>query len=179
MSSLQAEFHEQHKRFHARIARKAAMVPLPVVRTYTIPNTPYGIPKVSKVDPMVKRVASFNVEPQWWHCMWFADLIAIREPRPPGPPTIDMIQRAVARHFNVTRHDMLSERRTADIVLPRQIAMYLCKALTLRSMPEVGRRFGGRDHTTVLHAIRKITARCVWDTEFVDEIAAIKSKVFA
>ena len=69
---------------------------------------------------------------------------------------IEDIQRAVARHYNVSRADMLSSRRTANVVRPRQIAMYLAKTLTLRSLPEIGRRFGGRDHTTVLHAVRKI-----------------------
>ena len=69
---------------------------------------------------------------------------------------IEDIQRIVARHYNVSRSDLLSSRRTANVVRPRQIAMYLAKTLTLRSLPEIGRRFGGRDHTTVLHAVRKI-----------------------
>ena len=66
------------------------------------------------------------------------------------------IQRVVAEHFNVTVADILSARRTANVVRPRQIAMYLTKVLTLRSLPEIGRRFGGRDHTTVLHAVHKL-----------------------
>ena len=80
----------------------------------------------------------------------------------PGPPAepkrvkIEDIQRIVARQYNVSRADLLSSRRTANVVRPRQIAMYLAKTLTLRSLPEIGRRFGGRDHTTVLHAVRKI-----------------------
>ncbi|MGH6763274.1 MAG: chromosomal replication initiator protein DnaA [Phyllobacterium sp.] len=69
---------------------------------------------------------------------------------------IEEIQRIVARHYNVSKQDLLSNRRTRTIVKPRQIAMYLAKILTLRSLPEIGRRFGGRDHTTVLHAVRKI-----------------------
>lgn len=69
---------------------------------------------------------------------------------------IEDIQRAVARHYNVSRADMLSSRRTMDIVKPRQVAMYLARALTDRSFPEIGWYFGGRDHTTVLHAVNKI-----------------------
>ncbi|MCB8829719.1 chromosomal replication initiator protein DnaA, partial [Escherichia coli] len=69
---------------------------------------------------------------------------------------IEEIQRIVARHYNVSKQDLLSNRRTRTIVKPRQIAMYLAKMLTPRSLPEIGRRFGGRDHTTVLHAVRKI-----------------------
>lgn len=69
---------------------------------------------------------------------------------------IEDIQKLVAIRYNVTRDDILSERRSASIVAPRQIAMYLSRTLTFRSMPEIGRLFGGRDHTTVLHAVRKI-----------------------
>ena len=69
---------------------------------------------------------------------------------------IEDIQRVVARHYNVSKTELLSNRRTRTIVKPRQIAMYLAKVMTPRSLPEIGRRFGGRDHTTVLHAVRKI-----------------------
>lgn len=73
-------------------------------------------------------------------------------------PSIAVIQKVVARHFRVSVVDMQSQRRTAEVVLPRQVAMCLSKRLTLRSLPEIGRRFGGRDHTTVLHAVRKYDA---------------------
>ena len=70
--------------------------------------------------------------------------------------TIDEIQRRVAEYFNVKMGDMLSARRARSVARPRQIAMYLSKHLTSRSLPEIGRKFGGRDHTTVIHAVRKI-----------------------
>lgn len=75
-----------------------------------------------------------------------------------GSPMLlpDRIRNHVGRHFDVPKVDMLSIRRTARVVLPRQIAMYLCKLLTSLSLPHIGRKFGGRDHTTVLHAVRKI-----------------------
>ncbi len=69
---------------------------------------------------------------------------------------IDDIQRVVAAKFNVSRLDILSARRTHNVVLPRQVAMYLARTLTTRSLPEIGRRFGGRDHSTAHHAIHKI-----------------------
>lgn len=81
------------------------------------------------------------------------DLIRPQEPK---RIKIEDIQRVVARQYNLSRSDLLSARRTANVVRPRQVAMYLCKVLTLRSLPEIGRRFGGRDHTTVLHAVSKI-----------------------
>ena len=70
--------------------------------------------------------------------------------------TIDEIQRRVAEYFNVRIGDMLSARRARTVARPRQIAMYLSKQLTTRSLPEIGRKFGGRDHTTVIHAVKKI-----------------------
>ncbi len=81
------------------------------------------------------------------------DLVRAREPK---TVRIEDIQRIVASHFNVSRADLVSSRRARAIVRPRQIAMYLAKKLTPRSLPEIGRRFGNRDHTTVLHAIRKV-----------------------
>ncbi|WP_081696256.1 chromosomal replication initiator protein DnaA [Candidatus Micropelagos thuwalensis] len=70
--------------------------------------------------------------------------------------SIDQIQRKVADYYNVRMGDMLSARRSRAVARPRQIAMYLSKQLTTRSLPEIGRKFGGRDHTTVIHAVRKV-----------------------
>jgi chromosomal replication initiator protein len=90
---------------------------------------------------------------------------------------IEEIQRIVARHYNVSRSDLLSSRRTANVVRPRQIAMYLAKTLTLRSLPEIGRRFGGRDHTTVLHAVRKIESLIGLDNTLAAEIEILKGQL--
>lgn len=99
------------------------------------------------------------------------DLLRAREPR---KVKIEDIQRVVSKHFNVTKADLLSARRTRTVVRPRQIAMYLAKALTPRSLPEIGRRFGNRDHTTVLHAVRKIEEMAAADRGFADEIEMLK-----
>lgn len=95
-------------------------------------------------------------------------------PQDPKRVKIEDIQRIVARQYNVSRSDLLSSRRTANVVRPRQIAMYLAKTLTLRSLPEIGRRFGGRDHTTVLHAVRKIENLVGNDKTLAEEIEALK-----
>ncbi len=103
--------------------------------------------------------------------------LAIRDlirPQEPKRIKIEDIQRAVARHYNVSRADMLSSRRTANVVRPRQVAMYLAKTLTLRSLPEIGRRFGGRDHTTVLHAVRKIETLANMDRTLAEELDILK-----
>lgn len=87
---------------------------------------------------------------------------------------IEDIQRVVSRHFNVSRQELVSNRRTRVIVKPRQIAMYLAKTMTPRSFPEIGRRFGGRDHTTVLHAVRKIEGLMDNDTKLSHEVELLK-----
>jgi chromosomal replication initiator protein len=99
------------------------------------------------------------------------DLVRTHEPR---RVKIEDIQKLVANHYSVTRADILSSRRTAAVVKPRQIAMYLAKTLTLRSLPEIGRRFGGRDHTTVLHAVRKIEGLSHADRTLNDELELLK-----
>ena len=99
------------------------------------------------------------------------DLIRPQEPK---RVKIEDIQRVVARQYNVSRSDLLSSRRTANVVRPRQVAMYLSKTLTLRSLPEIGRRFGGRDHTTVLHAVRKIEGLVGKDPVLADEVELLK-----
>jgi chromosomal replication initiator protein len=90
---------------------------------------------------------------------------------------IEDIQRIVSRHYNVSRGDLLSARRTANVVRPRQVAMYLAKTMTLRSLPEIGRRFGGRDHTTVLHAVRKIEHLIGSDQTLADEVETLKRQL--
>ena len=102
------------------------------------------------------------------------DLIRPQEPK---RVKIEDIQRIVARQYNVSRADLLSSRRTANVVRPRQVAMYLAKTLTLRSLPEIGRRFGGRDHTTVLHAVRKIEGLVSNDAMLADEIEILKRQL--
>jgi chromosomal replication initiator protein len=102
------------------------------------------------------------------------DLIRPQEPK---RIKIEEIQRIVARQYNVSRADLLSSRRTANVVRPRQVAMYLAKLLTLRSLPEIGRRFGGRDHTTVLHAVRKIENLVNTDSSLAEEIEILKRQL--
>ena len=99
------------------------------------------------------------------------DLIRTHEPK---RVKIEDIQKLVASHYSVSRADILSSRRTAAVVKPRQVAMFLAKVLTPRSLPEIGRRFGGRDHTTVLHAVRKIEALVQNNPALRDELELLK-----
>ena len=84
--------------------------------------------------------------------------------------TIDQIQKKVAEHFNVKISDMHSARRSRTVARPRQVAMFLAKNLTTRSLPEIGRKFGGRDHTTVIHAIKKVKELVKNDSSLSEDI---------
>ena len=89
--------------------------------------------------------------------------------------TVDKIQNTVSNFFNISLSDMLSQRRSRPLARPRQIAMYLAKKLTTRSLPEIGRRFANRDHTTVIHAVKTITRLEEQDDEMKKNINQIKS----
>ena len=88
--------------------------------------------------------------------------------------TIEEIQKRVAEHFNVRIADMHSARRARAVARPRQVAMYLAKQLTSRSLPEIGRKFGGRDHTTVMHAVRKIEELKTTDSSFAEDVDLLR-----
>lgn len=88
--------------------------------------------------------------------------------------TIDEIQKRVAEHFQLRVSDMHSARRSRSIARPRQIAMFLSKQLTSRSLPEIGRKFGGRDHTTVIHAVKKINQLMSSDTAFAEDVELLR-----
>lgn len=94
-------------------------------------------------------------------------------------PTVRLILRECSREYRVGVNDIRSARRTADIVLPRQVAAYLLKTLTLRSFPDIGRRLGGRDHTTILHAYRKIETLIRHDQKLAERVEAIAARVLA
>lgn len=88
--------------------------------------------------------------------------------------TIEEIQKRVAEHFSIRMADMHSARRARAVARPRQVAMYLCKQLTPRSLPEIGRKFGGRDHTTVMHAVRKIEELRASDPNLSEDIELLR-----
>ena len=93
--------------------------------------------------------------------------------------TIEEIQKKVAEHFNIRLSDMSSPRRARAVARPRQIAMYLAKQLTSRSLPEIGRTFGGRDHTTVMHAVSRIESLKLEDTLIADDLELLKRNLEA
>ena len=93
--------------------------------------------------------------------------------------TVDRIQRAVCEAFSISLTDMSSKRRARAVARPRQVAMYLSKKLTKRSLPDIGRRFGGRDHTTVMHAVKRITELRADDPSFDAQVRAVEDALKA
>jgi chromosomal replication initiation ATPase DnaA len=103
-------------------------------------------------------------------------LIAARNAFENAQMSINRIQRVVCNRFAVTQADLISCRRTKNLVIPRQVAMYLAKKLTLKSLPEIGRRFGDRDHTTVLYSVRKMAEQMIRDDalrQIVEDLSSI------
>lgn len=88
--------------------------------------------------------------------------------------SIEEIQRHVAEHYNIRLSDMIGPKRVRTFARPRQVAMYLCKQMTSRSLPEIGRRFGGRDHTTVMHGVRRIEELKIQDAQIAEDLEILR-----
>jgi len=88
--------------------------------------------------------------------------------------TVEEIQRKVSEHYNIRLSDMIGPKRVRSYARPRQIAMYLAKQMTSRSLPEIGRRFGGRDHTTVMHGVKRVEELMTLDSQIADDIELLR-----
>ena len=88
--------------------------------------------------------------------------------------TVEEIQRKVSEHYNIRLADLIGPKRVRTLARPRQIAMWLAKNLTNRSLPDIGRRFGGRDHTTVMHGVRKIDELRGTDSQIADDLELLR-----
>ena len=92
-------------------------------------------------------------------------------------PKSETLQQKVAEHYNIRVSDILSPRRARPLARPRQVAMYLTKALTEHSLPEIGRKFGGRDHTTIIHGVRKIEELMTADATMRDDVEKLRRAI--
>jgi chromosomal replication initiator protein len=135
----------------------------------------------------INRIASVHVAPielgpitcdDYLVAHWIIDDWIRRSEFAPAPST-RLIKCVVAEAFQIPVSNMESERRTNEVVFPRMIAMYLAKALRPDSYPKIGRAFGGRNHTTILHAVRKIERMMSCDPEFFARIECLKSRIGA
>lgn len=129
-----------------------------------------------KPDP-VPVVAEKELAPQWPADPFAQRIVKIAEEPEQARPSVRLIKEIVAEHYGVTLLDMDSQRRTASLVRPRQVAMYLAKNLTLHSLPAIGRQMGRRDHTTILYAVRKFDALTKSDAELAALVEQLKAKI--
>jgi hypothetical protein len=180
--SVLAQAIERRKKFHAEIARRASLLAPPANRSYSIPNTPYGVKKIAPEviqQARVLAVPARNYMADWYHCMWFFDLIEEDEKPSMRLPLVEHIQQTVALFYGVSRDHLTSSCRTAEIVKPRHVAMYLCRKLTKKSFPQIAKRFGGRDHSTLVHAVEKISSQLLHDEKLFSDIATLTAMVQA
>lgn len=173
--SPKVEMHNAHKarmaRIGAAIVRREQQVAAAMAEEEAAENK-------AQVKILETRLLEEIVTTEPWFYS-FKEPAPLQEWQGPRIPRVEEIQRKTAEHYGVKRFDILSQRRTANIVRPRQVAMYLTKQLTLRSLPDIGRRFGGRDHTTVLHAVKKMERLVATDAALASTIATIRAGIAA
>lgn len=159
MTPLQAELHQAHKARLARMSSAAERYACTKARAET---------ETANADPVIDEARPEPVKTATEDRDWL--IVTLR-----APSTIKDVQRIVAKRYGFTRTDLLSERRTVPLAKARQIAMFVAKSVTTKSLPEIGRHFGGRDHTTILHGIRKIAGMVEADERFRAEIDGLKA----
>ena len=164
---------ERSKAFRAQIAEHAAKVRVPIPSVKFIPNVPFGVIKEAPPEP------EWIKESDHWPQMWFHNLVFpnYRLPRE-LINKIELIKEVVAKHYDLTLAELIGGPRSKKFSYPRMVGMYLAKEITDRSLPDIGRRFGGRDHTTVLHGVRKIEGLlAARDPQMIETIAALEAEL--
>ena len=163
--SLIEELHRAHKE---RIQR---MQPKPKAPEPKPEPRPLPVVQFDNLESWIERQKAIPLPPA--KEPWFS----IVNDFDPSGPTIDKITFAVAQHFAIPTRELKSAHRTAPIAHARQVAFYLCKTLTLRSLPEIGRLFCNRDHTTVLHGVRKIERLVKTDWTVAYDVAHVEQLI--
>jgi chromosomal replication initiator protein len=139
---------------------------------------------IFRAPPPRRQMIIIEKAPNWFEtrCPWpcYADEaihVELVKQEYVDRQTIRRIAITVARQFEISEGDLYSGRRTHNVVLPRQITMYLAKVCTGRSYPEIGRRLGGKDHTTILHGVRKIEKMMAESPTFASEVNSLRAKL--
>jgi hypothetical protein len=158
LTPTQVESIERSKRFHAAIKAKAAEL------TALVSAAAASGIVVKTIEPEAMPAEPDPPAPNPWFSI--IDCVPIKRTF----PTINEIKKVVCQHYPVTPRDLVSRRRDAEVVRPRQVVCFLAKSMTPHSLPEIGRRLGNRDHTTVLHSVRKITRLMKTDRDLAAEI---------
>lgn len=169
-----AAAHARHLALHASIAARAAA--LEEKKRQASPILPAAIAELSVPAPALPVAIS----PGYFPPPHFPDTFVGGDPEPlvfPETPRIRDVQLAVATAYRMTLAEMLSKRRFGPLVNARQVAMHLCCRMTFKSLPEIGRYFGGMDHTTVLHADRQIIIKSRVNPELSERIELLREDI--
>jgi hypothetical protein len=159
--SLLERLHSDHKARLARIEAAAYRREIAVQKPMLVYQDP---PAIVALDPTEPTPVPEHSQPVPWRKEWIS--------------ATTRIKLAVLEDYpGITLTDIDSRRRQTTVVLARHVAMYLIKTMTGKSLPEIGRRFGGRDHTTVLHGIRKVERMIKSDDEFAAHVAGIRQRI--
>lgn len=174
------ESHQAHIERRKRMASKAVPdVPIDLKRKGKVisPEIQKNEPEPSpvEIEPVPPSVPDPLTLPRDW--LQVATLTSKADRLPPN--MVQHIRRTVAREFGVTLAELDCQRRSKEFIAPRHVAMYLCKEMTLKSLAEIGRKFGGRDHTTVLNACRKMPGRMKQSPELCSQVVELQAKLEA
>lgn len=173
MTPTQIELHNKHKARLQRIAQAAARLNPKTDSEFSAALNAVEEPTEAKAATPKDKWAEYQIEKH--KPLWFSITRHIKVSRLNGP-NIRAIQRATCDVYGVDLHDLLSERRSDEIVLPRHVSMYLAKKLTGLSSTRIARATGNRDHTTALHAFRKIENLIKTDDELAAHVAMIRER---
>jgi chromosomal replication initiation ATPase DnaA len=163
--SVIESLHQAHK---ARLKRMAVR---------GVAQTPSQARTNLVVSFSAKRVRSRYLPDRDYERAWAFEIMGLVDALPVRRPRVVEIQRATARHFSVELNEILSDRRDRRTAMARHVAMYLARDLTLRSFQEIGLRFGGRDHSTVVHGVKRVEAKLPFDAELAADICRIRGEL--
>lgn len=177
LTPSQARYIQEHKERRQRFAAKAKPDKPVICLSASARAAAFEPPVIKLLSPEVPETPA-----QWAgrqiqrYQPWFS-IEAEIDPPADARPTIGLVQRKCCLFYEIALSDMTSESRMGPIVRARQIAMFLAKEMTFKSLPEIGRRFGNRDHTTVLHAVRKIGRLESSDNDLAEELATLREQI--
>jgi hypothetical protein len=179
LTPSQAGFIQAARERRARIAAKAKPDTPILCLSASARSQRADVPPVVLLKPSPPPVVIWAQRQIQQYQPWFEVVEEIDAPPKPKHPPIHLIQRTTANFYGVTVEDIIGERRMKFMVIPRQVAVYLSKTLTVRSLPEIGRRFGGRDHATILHSFKKIARLIESEDELRGQVESIKNEIGA
>ncbi len=174
LTPSQAKFIQAHRERRARIAALAKPDTPILCLSASARSQRADVRPVVKLEPIpIVDWVSRQIER---YKPWF-EIVEEIDPPKSAKPSVGLIQRICAKHYEIPLVRMLSHSRATEVVKPRQVAMFLAKEFTLQTLPEIGRRFEGKDHTTVLHAVRKIAKKQSEDKQLADDLNTLREQI--